>query len=132
MQRPDYATGENISFKQDLLSNINSNMAPNLYNFYTTKDEFNAIVGPEMDEKDRLFLLSKLARSENDSECINLTAFRDIISNSAMGNLWFIKNRVTPVSSSMIRQQVKTGTNISEWVPKVIYDYIYKHQLYTK
>ncbi|MFT6267234.1 MAG: nicotinate (nicotinamide) nucleotide adenylyltransferase [Alphaproteobacteria bacterium] len=117
------------------ISNFTSpteNMASKLYDFYTSKQEFDTIVGPEMDEQVRLFLLSKLSQGENDAECINLHAFKDIIANSAMGKLWFIKNQILLLSSTDVRQQIKVGKNVSNLVPTSISDYINKHQLYIK
>lgn len=105
-------------------------MALNLYDFYTSEREFDNIVGKEMGEKTRLLLLSKLAQGEKHLQSINHSAFRDIISNSAVGKLWFIKNRTLPVSSSKIRQRIKAGKSLNELVPASVVDYINKHQLY--
>lgn len=105
-------------------------VALNLYDFYTSEDEFNRIVGTEIDEKTRLLLSSKLAQAENDIQSINHSAFRDIMNNSALGKLWFVKNLVLPVSSTEIRRQIRTGENPKDLVPQSILDYIYKHQLY--
>jgi nicotinate (nicotinamide) nucleotide adenylyltransferase len=128
MQRPAISNIESVSsfYSKD------ENMAPNMYNFYTSPKEFDAIVGPKMDETVRLYLNSKLARAENDTQCINHCTFKDIISNSAMGNLWFIKNQVLPLSSSFIRERMQAGKNIGNWVPESINDYIKEHQLYIK
>ncbi|MFT4654260.1 MAG: nicotinate (nicotinamide) nucleotide adenylyltransferase [Kangiellaceae bacterium] len=111
---------------------VSNKMASKLYNLYTSKRQFDIIVGPEMEEQTRLFLLSKLAQAENESECINQHAFKDIIDNSAMGKLWFIKNKMLPLSSSDVRRQIKTGKNISNSVPESISSYINKHRLYIK
>lgn len=118
----------------DEIPNIHStskNVASKLYNFYTSVQEFDDILGPSINEKTRLFLLSKLAQTQNDSQCINLDAFKDIIGKSTTGNLWFIKNQVLPLSSTAIRQDIKAGKSISNSVPTSISDYINKHQLYT-
>lgn len=109
-----------------------ASVASNLYNFYTSPKKFDTIVGPEMDEQTRLFLLSKLALAENNSECINYYAFKDIISNSAKGKLWFVNNHNLPMSSSFVRQQIKSGKVISDWVPESIANYIAQHKLYIK
>ena len=115
------------------ISTIKANtkeVASNLYNFHTSAIEFDTMVGKQMDEKTRLLLMSKLAQTEKQIQCINYSAFRDIISNSAEGKLWFIKNHVLPVSSSEIRQRIKTGKSLNNMVPQSVVDYINTHQLY--
>lgn len=107
-------------------------LASNLYNFYTSSQQFDTIVGTQIPETAKQFLASRLARTENTSECINQQAFQDIIRNCPIGKLWFINNQVLPLSSSYIRQQLNAGKKISEWVPASICDYINEHQLYTK
>lgn len=113
-----------------LLKHKSEEVALNLYDFYTSENEFNRIVGKEMDNNTRHLLISKLAHAVNDIQSINHSAFRDIIEKSAMGNLWFINNRVLSVSSSEIRQQIKTGVTPNNLVPQSILDYIQQHQLY--
>lgn len=105
-------------------------VALNLYDFCTSEVEFDSIVGADMDETTRFLLLSKLAQTEKQIQSINYSAFKDIISNSAEGKLWFIKNHVLPVSSSEIRRRMKTGETLNKLVPQSIVDYINKHQLY--
>jgi nicotinate (nicotinamide) nucleotide adenylyltransferase len=109
-----------------------TNMAPNLYNFYTSTQGFDTIVGPKIDKQARLLLLTKLAQAENDTQCINHDAFKDIIQKSATGRLWFIKNELLPLSSTYIRHQIKAGQNIEKCVPPSVNDYINRHQLYIK
>jgi len=137
MLRPPLVTsvtsGVSINHNTDYKALSNPNLgevALNLYEFYTSEEEFDTIVGKDLDKKTRLLLLSKLAQAENDQHSINHASFKDIISNSTMGNLWFIKNHVLPISSSEIRRKIKTGEALNNLVPQSVLDYIHKHQLY--
>ncbi|GAB55250.1 nicotinate-nucleotide adenylyltransferase [Glaciecola punicea ACAM 611] len=109
---------------------VSSKMASKLYNFYTSKQEFEHIVGPDIDKNLKIFLLSTLATAENGTQCINYDAFKDIIETSAIGKLWFIKNQILPLSSTHIRQHIKAGKDISNMLPTAILNYISVHKLY--
>lgn len=116
---------------EDSLQRVRPNeVALKLNEFYTTEDEFNAIVGDKLDRKTHKLLIPKLANALNTRQSINQDSFQDIIGNSAQGKLWFVKNEVFPVSSTAIRQQIKSGEDIDDIVPQTILDYINKHQLY--
>ena len=107
-------------------------LASKLYSFHTKKQAIEIIKSSRMSENDKTFLFSKLAIAENDAQCINRNAFKDIIGKSATGKLWLINNTLLPVSSTNIRQRIKAGKAIDRYVPTAISDYIVKHKLYNK
>jgi nicotinate (nicotinamide) nucleotide adenylyltransferase len=136
MQRPilsslDAAQHADMKNQSGTVENtVEYKMASKLYNLYTTEQNFDVITGANMAADVRSFLISRLARPENDSQCINHSTFKDIIRNSASGKLWFIDNQTLPMSSSYIRDSLQAGKDISNWVPKSIQHYIKQHKLY--
>lgn len=106
-------------------------LASNLYDFYTNKNQFDSLVGSEMDEKSRLTLLSKIAQVESVTDGVNPARFMDIISTSTEGKLWFINTQLLPISSTEIRELIIQGKDVSEFLPHSILQYITTHKLYT-
>ena len=129
MLRPTEASE---TFNNDSSQNQSVDVASKMYDFYTTPHEFSNIVksNPALSQIVHSFLLSKLAKPENDSQCINQQGFKDIIENSDTGKLWFVKNKRVLLSSTAIREHIRTGKNINKLVPASVHDYIIKHRLY--
>ena len=105
-------------------------VASNLYKFYTHSKVLDDIVSSKMDEQSRLYLSSKLAPIDDVKQCEINNAFMDIISTSIEGNLWLVRNDTIAISSTLIRERVRCGKDISQWVPNPIIEYITQHNLY--
>ncbi len=105
-------------------------LASNLYNFCTGERQFDKLLGPEMDDKVRSLLLSKLALNESNLRGINSATIKDIILHSVEGKLWFINNNLVSISSTKIRRLVNRGQDVSNYLPETIANYIADNHLY--
>lgn len=105
-------------------------LASYLYNFYTGERHFDTLAGPEMDESARSLLLSKLALNEANLSGINSAKIMDIILHSVEGKLWFINNNLVSISSTQIRQLIKQGQDVRDYLPETILNHIVKYNLY--
>lgn len=96
----------------------------------SSSEQLAAVLTQYFDPKVVDFLLLKSLASQNLAEKVNEHTFKHIITQSSAGKLLFVANPLINISSTNIRDAIKRGEDLSQYVPANIVEYIKQHSLY--